>query len=449
MIFNSDITPSYSINFILSYSIIVLLSLAAIYFFIIYFFGDKNKKNLVLSELAVSVVFLTAFYNNWSHTLFNVAQNELLNKIMLAILTPLTALIFVRFLYLQNQEYVSQVIIEASRLLFIIYIVAFVILLFVYDTLIMPILFVFLLYFYSCCILISIRLIHARVEGSIMLFIGIIIVVMSSISDYIFFALNYTSYSVFLAGFMVFITINLNQSLKSNSIAIQKAQIMSESYQRSIEKINESENNFLSSHLKAHFLFNALNIIGGYAYYNTYKCKKLTKALKTYMKQLFDHENLESFNTLSNEIDLAIAFGYIEMERFTNLNISFDIQGNPYDVMVPSLILQPLIENAVNHGARKKNNQGSGTVDIKIVIDDKYSRIEIKDDGAGCDRSVLYKAITTNENNSYHSLYHIGHRLKTHYNEAIHFETKIGEGTRLSFKIPIVRETSYSRPSQQ
>lgn len=449
MTFKYGITPTYTPYFILNYGIIVLLSLASIYFFVMYFFGNKNKKNLTLTELCISVVFLTAFYNNWGITFSNIARIDFFNNMMLAVLTPLTAIIFIKFLYLQNKEYVSRVIIEASRLLFIIYIIAFVILLFAYDALIIPVLAILMLYFYACCVLISIRLIRANVEGSVMLFIGILFVVMTSITDFTFYVLNYTSYSIFLIGFVIFIAINLNQSLKSNSVALRKAQSMSDSYNRSIEKIKENENNFLSSHLKAHFLFNALNIIGGYAYYDTYKCKALTKSLKTYMKQLFDHENLESFNTLANEIDLAISFGYIEMERFTNLNINFDIQGDPYDVMVPSLILQPLIENAVNHGARKKNDLGSGTVDVKIIIDNAYARIEIKDDGAGCERSVLYKAINLNENNNYHSLYHIGHRLKTHYNEVIHFETVVGKGTILTFKIPVTRDASYSRPSQQ
>lgn len=241
----------------------------------------------------------------------------------------------------------------------------------------------------------------------------------------------------FSTGLLIFIVIHIHIFLSSSKDAFDTDLALSNSYQETLYQLHREETNYLSSHLKPHFLFNALNIVSGYALFDAEKAKNTTDALLVYLKQLFEHDNLNEMNSLENEISLVKSFGYIETERFPNITIEYDLPKRIPNIEVPSLILQPLLENAVNHGIRKRSAKAPGKITISIKEKKKKIEFTISDDGLGMDSSIKEKAVEPPIDNQFHSLYHLQLKLKELYNEPLVIDSTPNKGTTISFSIPV------------
>ena len=247
---------------------------------------------------------------------------------------------------------------------------------------------------------------------------------------------DYLSKRYFTSGFILFIIIQSFSYIIHNTQLYNQETALTVSLSDTLNDLKREESNFLSSHLRAHFLFNALNIISGYSVFEPDKAKEITTALTIYIKQLFEHDNLNELTSLKNEIDLLHAFGFIEEERFPNLNIEYNIPEDIPDIQVPSLILQPLLENAVNHGIRKKSAKEKGTVTITLKKANGFVNFSVRDDGAGCDEKIIKQALEEPADGTYNSLFQIQSRLKKLYNQEIIYMSVPDIGTVISFKIP-------------
>ena len=247
---------------------------------------------------------------------------------------------------------------------------------------------------------------------------------------------DYLSKRYFTSGFILFIIIQSFSYIIHNTQLYNQETALTVSLSDTLNDLKREESNFLSSHLRAHFLFNALNIISGYSVFEPDKAKEITTALTVYIKQLFEHDNLNELTSLKNEIDLLHAFGFIEEERFPNLNIEYNIPEDIPDIQVPSLILQPLLENAVNHGIRKKSAKEKGTVTITLKKANGFVNFSVRDDGAGCDENIIKQALEEPADGTYNSLFQIQSRLKKLYNQEIIYMSVPDIGTVISFKIP-------------
>ena len=211
---------------------------------------------------------------------------------------------------------------------------------------------------------------------------------------------------------------------------------LSDKYNKALKDMRLEETNYLSSHLKPHFLFNALNIISGYALFEPAIAKETTKALKIYLNQLFEHDNLNEMNTLENEISLARAFGFIEKQRFPEIDIEYDINYINGNTRIPALILQPLLENAINHGIRQLRFP-QGLVLLSVYERNNFLYFTIFDDGVGVTEEKIQLALSKPNDNKFHSLYHLQLRLQNLYNEKVSIKSSPSEGTEISFKIPV------------
>ena len=247
---------------------------------------------------------------------------------------------------------------------------------------------------------------------------------------------DYLSKRYFTSGFILFIIIQSFSYIIHNTQLYNQETALTVSLSDTLNDLKREESNFLSSHLRAHFLFNALNIISGYSVFEPDKAKEITTALTVYIKQLFEHDNLKDLTSLKNEIDLLHALGFIEEERFPNLNIEYNIPEDIPDIQVPSLILQPLLENAVNHGIRKKSAKEKGTVTITLKKANGFVNFSVRDDGAGCDEKIIKQALEEPADGTYNSLFQIQSRLKKLYNQEIIYMSVPDIGTVISFKIP-------------
>lgn len=141
----------------------------------------------------------------------------------------------------------------------------------------------------------------------------------------------------------------------------------------------------LRSQMNPHFIFNSLNSIKLYIINNekenaVYYLNKFAKLVRKILEASMTNEI-----SLEEELSTSMLYMNIENIRFSNeivFTIDVDKKVNTANIKVPSLILQPFIENAIWHGLSSKVGEKKITIKVKLVKGD-YTRIYIEDNGIG------------------------------------------------------------------
>ena len=196
-----------------------------------------------------------------------------------------------------------------------------------------------------------------------------------------------------------------------------------------ISLLKYSELKALQSQINPHFLFNVLNTMTSLIRTNPEKAREVTIDLSNYLRYNLDN-NLKSVELIKelNQIDTYIK---IEKARFGDkLNIIYDVEESLYNFQIPSLIIQPLVENSIKHGILKKRDKGFVKIIVKKI--DKDIEVAIEDDGVGIEQAVIDNLDKKIEENI--GLKNVHQRLKLLYGEGLNI-TKLEQGTRIKFKI--------------
>ena len=142
----------------------------------------------------------------------------------------------------------------------------------------------------------------------------------------------------------------------------------------------------LRARINPHFLFNSLNSIAQLISTDPERAEACVERLAEIFRYLLQSDN-RSFVTLQDELDIADAYLDIERARFGDrLAVDFVVEAGALHGTVPTLILQPLIENAVRHGVSQK--VGGGTVSIEAALDGSDLRVVVRDTGVGMREGV-------------------------------------------------------------
>ncbi|MDF2838265.1 MAG: hypothetical protein K0Q63_3905, partial [Paenibacillus sp.] len=150
---------------------------------------------------------------------------------------------------------------------------------------------------------------------------------------------------------------------------------------RSVNERLRMEAAYLQAQIHPHFLFNTLNTILALSDIDTDKMKKLAEAFTSYLRISFNFLNAGELVALTHELKLVRAYLYIEQERFDErLNVEWEVDPG-IDLMLPPLALQPLVENAVKHGALGRAS--GGTVRVRVVRIEAGTLFEVRDNGKG------------------------------------------------------------------
>jgi len=196
-----------------------------------------------------------------------------------------------------------------------------------------------------------------------------------------------------------------------------------------ISLLKYSELKALQSQINPHFLFNVLNTMTSLIRTNPEKAREVTIDLSNYLRYNLDN-NVKSVELIKelNQIDNYIK---IEKARFGDkLNIIYDVDENLYNFQIPSLIIQPLVENSIKHGILKKRENGYVKVIVKKI--DKDIEVIIEDDGVGIEQTVIDNLDKQIQENI--GLKNVHQRLKLLYGEGLNIK-KLEQGTRIKFKI--------------
>jgi sensor histidine kinase YesM len=143
----------------------------------------------------------------------------------------------------------------------------------------------------------------------------------------------------------------------------------------------------LRAQINPHFLFNSLNSIAQLIRVDPDKAEACVERLAEILRYIL-HRAEQEFVPLSEELQMTRAYLDIESARFAErLRVETRIEPDTLRSLIPNLILQPLVENALKHGLSRK--LGVGTVSIDATLDGELLTLTVGDDGLGMPERVL------------------------------------------------------------
>ena len=143
----------------------------------------------------------------------------------------------------------------------------------------------------------------------------------------------------------------------------------------------------LRQQLQPHFLFNTLHAISALMHRDVEAADRTLMKLSDLLRMTLEHVGHQEI-PLHAELDFLSKYLDIEQTRFADrLVVRFDIEPETLDTLLPTLLLQPLVENAIKHGVSRKT--GPGHVDIRARRDHDKLWIEVRDDGLGLSETAL------------------------------------------------------------
>src|SRR5215510_1686754 len=186
----------------------------------------------------------------------------------------------------------------------------------------------------------------------------------------------------------------------------------------------------LKSQINPHFLFNTLTSVSSLIRSEPETARTLINKLSALLRRLLRSQ--EHFVTLREEIEAIDEYLDIEVVRFgPKLRVRKDLAPDTLDLVVPSMILQPLVENSIKHGFSRK--VGAGTIVIRSWRDQARVMIEVEDDGMGFLLERLDQPMASGI-----GLANVRERLRVIYGTTYHLvlASEPGKGTRARIEIP-------------
>ena len=152
-------------------------------------------------------------------------------------------------------------------------------------------------------------------------------------------------------------------------------------------RLVEAQLKTLQQQLHPHFLFNTLHAISALMHRDVEAADRTLMRLSDLLRLTLENIGQQEI-PLQSELDFLAKYLQIEQTRFADrLIVRFDVQPDTLDTLVPNLILQPLVENAIKHGVAKKS--GPGHIDISARREGDKLRMEVRDDGVGLSEDAL------------------------------------------------------------
>ncbi len=137
----------------------------------------------------------------------------------------------------------------------------------------------------------------------------------------------------------------------------------------------------LKMQLDPHFLFNTLHSISSLMHEDVEAADDVLARLSDLLRMSLEDVN-EQEVTLKREIEFLDGYLAIQQIRFRDrFVVRVNIDPKSLDALVPNMILQPLVENAVRHGIASR--AGAGHLDVRSAVEDGVVRLEVLDDGPG------------------------------------------------------------------
>ena len=192
----------------------------------------------------------------------------------------------------------------------------------------------------------------------------------------------------------------------------------------------------LSSQINPHFLFNTLNTVSSLIRFDPDAARGVVLKLGHILRRLLRKH--ETFVPLREELEFIDNYLDIEVARFgrDNLEIIKHIEDEALEAFVPSMLLQPIVENCLKHGLAPKI--GGGKIHLRTASGDGRLRIEIEDNGVGISKEKMPHVYVEGI-----GLSNVRERLRVLYGGDFHLEIQshAGQGTVIRIEIPALEST--------
>ena len=227
-----------------------------------------------------------------------------------------------------------------------------------------------------------------------------------------------------------------------NHMIAKTAELMDERL-RIEEQKRKSEWKALQAQIQPHFLYNTLDSIIWMSHAGrNEEVVEMTSALAQLLRSSIGDGS--DTNTLEKELAHVRSYLTIQKMRYNEkLQYAIDMDPQTGDCLLPKLVLQPLVENAIYHGIKLK--QGGGTVRIETLLEEDRLLITVEDDGVGMTQEQLATILEKKEADSESSklgVYNVNERLQLFFgpDAAMKYYSTPGRRTMVMLVLPIVRE---------
>ncbi len=275
----------------------------------------------------------------------------------------------------------------------------------------------------------------------VILILAVIFSAISSYDPYFFVDRLLTNIIINLIGFgLLFIMI---RSIQDDLLRQEAEEAQSELTNTNLAltktrlALAQAELRALQAQINPHFFFNSLNTINYFIRTDPDKARDLLGKLSEIFQQSL---SAGEFITLNDEIQHVEAYLALEKARLDErLNVVWTTMSKAHsEMLIPTLILQPLVENAIVHGISPKPKGGT----LHIVINEVGTDLlfQVSDDGMGFDVNRMgEKKVLLERKRPSIGVTNVDERLRLLYGEdyKLQIESEVGEGTKVLFRIPI------------
>ena len=196
-------------------------------------------------------------------------------------------------------------------------------------------------------------------------------------------------------------------------------------------RLNEARLAALSSQINPHFLFNTLNSVASLIRLNPEQARQVVYKLSKILRRLLRQQ--DNLIPLGEELGFIEDYLSIEMVRFGDkLRFIKEVEPDTLDLLVPSMLLQPLVENSIRHGLASKVD--GGTIRVRSRRQGTQLQILVEDDGVGIPESRLARMFEQGGI----GVTNVNERLKVLYGDSYRMwiDSRPGEGTSTGIEIP-------------
>ncbi len=192
---------------------------------------------------------------------------------------------------------------------------------------------------------------------------------------------------------------------------------------------------FLRAQISPHFVYNALTAIESYVRSDPERARDLLVRFAEFIRWTFREHT--QYTTLAEELRFVDTYLELERARFGDrLEVSLRVAPEVLPVKVPSLVLQPLVENAVRHGLERF----TGTAQLQITAEDAGHEaiVTVEDAGVGADPDLLAQVLAGRSGGDSVGLRNVDERLRATFGpgHGLTIETEVGAGTKVTMRLP-------------
>jgi two-component system LytT family sensor kinase len=200
-------------------------------------------------------------------------------------------------------------------------------------------------------------------------------------------------------------------------------------------RLMEAEVRALRAQISPHFIYNSLGAIASFVRTDPDRARDLLLEFADFTRYSFRQHG--EFTTLAEELRSIERYLLLEQARFGDrLRVTLQVAPEVLGVSVPFLCLQPLVENAVQHGLEA--NPDGGLISIEARDIDRECMIAIEDNGAGQDPERIRQVLAGKAGDDSVGLANVDERLRAAFGDeyGLVVETAPGAGTRVVVRVP-------------